>query len=510
MLFGFEANVDAIFVAGYVASMAFGLRYLLDGGSLASLILAGLAAGAAWGTKPTATAFVPPLILIGAGMVIARPIGGRSRIGHLLALGVATLIPCGYWFGRSLWMTGNPLYPMHVELFGRVILRGWYPSSAMSRSQFYLPVDDWPTFGSIVFMVLDARLVPLWVAAILGLWAIGRRWSRLDSVAMALGVLAVVNVVTYWLAIPYRTQQRFMLQALGLAAAPVARLLDRWPPLRWIALAMLTIHLTTAQNWPVGGEGRRAPWEFSDKIPKAAAAPLQLPLSPLSWLAYWQRVGGFEYLLSIALLVAGSFACAALWAMGFRRPTLRRWGLAMLSTVAVAVAVTLAFDVVNRRASRLTFPPFREYQRGWAALESLSPKTGTVVAYAGTNLPYYLMSGGLRNDALYVNIDAHPDWLLHDYHLSAAQRGDPPLWDTPRPGWDRIHPDYPAWLANLKSKGVRFVVTAKANPVDGPFNLADREGFTIERVWADAHPEVFERMHPIGEPDPEMRIYRLR
>src|SRR5262249_11271074 len=123
---------------------------------------------------------------------------------------------------------------------------------------------------------------------------------------------------------------------------------------------------------------------------------------------------------------------------------------------------------------------------------------------------YFLMAGRLRNDVFYINIDDHPDWLMHDYHRTAAERGDPLIWNSPRPGWDRIHADYDSWLANLRSKGIRFLVTAKANPVDGPFNIADTQGFTIERFWAETHPETFDRVYPRAEPDREMRIYELR
>ena len=32
----------------------------------------------------------------------------------------------------------------------------------------------------------------------------------------------------------------------------------------------------------------------------------------------------------------------------------------------------------------------------------------------------------------------------------------------------------------------------RVNPAEGSHNVADRDGFPIERVWAEAHPERFE------------------
>ena len=513
LLFAFEANVDAIFVAGYLAAVAFGLRYALDGGDVRSLLLAGLAAGGAWGTKPTATAFLPPLFVIGALLVARRPISVRLKLAHLASLAVATLIPCGFWFGRSLILTGNPLYPMHVEVFGRVLLRGWYRSSAMRMSQFYLPVGDWRSFGSIVFMVVDARLVPLWVLGLVGAWRWGRpRWP-IDRATWTLAGLAVLNVAIYWLAIPYRTQQRFMLQALGLAAAPVALLLDRGRAWRVAGTVLLVIHLVTSQAWPwsvFAADGVRPPWELSKLVPRSAAALMTFPSSREELLHYWNTPGGIEILAILAGTVIGSLAVAAAWAHAARSSSRGRIVGASVASVALLAAVAMAMEWTSPHPpSGLIFPRFDDYQRGWLALDQISPKAGTRVAYAGTNLPYYLMAGGLRNDVFYVNVDAHPAWMVHDYHRSAAGRGDPTLWDSPRPGWDRIHPDYLGWLANLRGRGVRLLVVARANPDDGPFNIADEEFFPIERVWADDHPEAFELVYPRAEPDPQMRIYRV-
>ena len=513
LLFAFEANVDAIFVGGYLAAVAFGLRYALDGGDVRSLILAGLAAGGAWGTKPTATAFLPPLVLMAVFLVARRFVPPRCKLAHLGAAAAALVVPCGFWFGRSLILTGNPLYPMHVEVFGRVLLRGWYRSAEMQRSQFYLPIGDWRSFGSIVFMVCDARLAPLWVLSLVGAWSWGRSRSLHDRATWMLAGLAVLNVAIYWLAIPYRTQQRFMLQAVGLAAAPVALVLDRGRAWRLAAVVLLVVHLVTSQAWPwsvLAPANVRPPWELSTKVPQSAAAPMTFPSSREDFLRYWRSPGGIEILAILGGTLIGSLAVAGAWAFAARAPSRGRIAGASAASVALLVAVAVAMEGTSPYPpSRLTFPRFDDYQRGWLALDHLSPSEGTRVAYAGTNLPYYLMVGGLRNDVFYVNVDSHPDWQMHDYHLSAAGRGDPSLWNSPRPGWDRIHPDYPAWLRNLRGQKIRLLVVARANSDDGLFNIADAESFPIERVWADVHPEAFELVYPRVEPDPKMRIYRV-
>ena len=133
------------------------------------------------------------------------------------------------------------------------------------------------------------------------------------------------------------------------------------------------------------------------------------------------------------------------------------------------------------------------------------------MAYAGTDLPFYLMGVGLRNEVRYVNVDAHPSWLLHDYQRHALASGNGPgTWPNPRPGWDRIHPDYESWLSNLRAQSIQLLVVTRANPSEGPHNIADRSGFPIERVWADRHPESFEMLYGEAENDPQFRLYRLK
>ena len=104
----------------------------------------------------------------------------------------------------------------------------------MRFSAYYLPITEWRALVDILLAVVDPRLAPLWLAALAGAWAIGGR-SSTRAGSIDLGTrrpLAVLNIALYWICIPYRTQQRFMLQALGLAAVPLARLLDRGRGLR--------------------------------------------------------------------------------------------------------------------------------------------------------------------------------------------------------------------------------------------------------------------------------------
>ena len=170
--------------------------------------------------------------------------------------------------------------------------------------------------------------------------------------------------------------------------------------------------------------------------------------------------------------------------------------------------VDLGFGAFDSRF-RFYPPSFPDFYAGWLNFEARCGPAGSRVAYAGTDLPYYFLGQGLRNEVRYVNIDRHRDWLLHDYHREALARGEG-TWPNSRPGWDRIHPDYWAWLENLDAEGIQLLVVTRANPDEGSHNIADAERFPIEKVWADSHPNRFQPLYGRNEQDPWFRIYRVR
>jgi hypothetical protein len=505
LLFNFEANVDSILVAGYLVSAYFFLRYALGDGEIGTLALGGLAAGGALGTKPTGVVFVPVLLGLAGLAVLVRRCTVRYKAWALLVLAATPMVMAGYWYGRNAWMTGNPLYPLQVQVLGRVILPGWYASDVMRLSQYYIPVEDFRAMGDIVLSVLDPRLAPVWVLALAGAWAWGRSKPPFRGWVALFSALALVNFAIYWFLIPYRTQQRFMFQALGMAAVPLARTFDRGRWLRALGVALLAVHLITPQSWPFAQGDESPPWDLSARIPSNFPGLIFVPFSPSLLRAVLKDPGAIG--LTIGNLGLGLGALAIAWAWG--RPGRR----ARLRALAVSLGV-VGLAIVAARSERddprrLFYPDFPDFLRGWLQLDLHVGPGGARIAYAGTNIPYYLFGVGLRNEVRYINVDAHRDWLMHDYHRAAQARGQG-NWPNPLPGWDRAHPDYHAWLANLRAERIQLLVVARVSTVGGAHNVADAERFPIERQWAESHPETFEPLYGVAERDGQFRIYRLK
>jgi hypothetical protein len=72
--------------------------------STGALVVAGLAAGLAAGTKLN---FLLPAVVLVVGLAVVAPRGGRWRA--LAAVGLSALAGGGYWYLRNLAHTGNPL-----------------------------------------------------------------------------------------------------------------------------------------------------------------------------------------------------------------------------------------------------------------------------------------------------------------------------------------------------------------------------------------------------------------
>ncbi len=364
---------------------------------------------------------------------------------------LAPLVSGGFWYVRNALMTGNPLYPLEVRLLGRSLLHGWYLSSAMESSPYYLRPADWRALGDLLLSVLDPRLAVCWIAALVVGVAIKRSARGEERRLIAVfSIMAALNVVLFWVFIPYRTQQRFMLQAVGLAAVPLAITLDRGKWLRRIAAFLLALHLLTPQIWPFAPVGGNPPWDLTPLIPNGISDPMLVfvRIARASQADGLRRSAlGLTLLIGIivsALVTVGMWSRVSVESSRSKA----RWSLIMVwSTLFFSLGYLDAWRDLTDPRLRF-YPAFPDFFAGWLQLESRSGTAGTRVAYAGTNIPYYLMAIGLRNQVRDVNIDRHRDWLLHDYHREARKRGQG-NWPNSRPGWDRREPDFAAWLDNL-------------------------------------------------------------
>ena len=150
---------------------------------------------------------------------------------------------------------------------------------------------------------------------------------------------------------------------------------------------------------------------------------------------------------------------------------------------------------------------------GWEVLEGAASASGSRVAYAGTNLPDYLLGIGLRNHVEYVSINRESDWRPHDYHRARIRSGNFELASDPWPQWYRADADVEAWIANLRRRRIEFLFVARENR-HGRLEPGRPEPprFPIEKAWADANPDRFVDLGPYrydAGTIPWVRVYRV-
>jgi hypothetical protein len=460
-----------------------------------------IAAGLAWGTKAPGLVFLPPWILF---MTLREAIFRPERtfistFAVFVSRWAVAISPVIYWWVRNIVATGNPLYPLPIEIGGFVIGDGWYGPDVMRMSPYFIPFSEWTAALDQLLAVSDPRVLPLVLLAFVW-WGkrffvtktLEERWVRI------LAAFGVLTIGLYWGLIPYRTQQRFFLHGLALFAPLIALAMDRFRVFKILCVISLCLHVFTIQGWPATLTINGPSWDLSPLIPNFI-----LGLVPLPDLLGRLLIGDIK---TISVLVM-TLGLAFFPVFRFRS---RRWltGLVTVLTfigfMGILAGEQRSFDQSGRGQ---TFPLFPDYERAWNAFDFITKSGPKRVAYTGTNLAIYLMGPKLANSVEYVNVNENASFMPHDYHLAmpAVQR----RWDDPRPTWERMDVSYDAWLHNLDERRIELVVVARANPDEGRANPFDEQGFPIERAWMDAHPQRFRPVYGHRENDPEMRIYEV-
>jgi hypothetical protein len=203
----------------------------------------------------------------------------RALVGPLLAFAAPIAVLVSPWIAKSLWLTGNPVYPLFYDLFGgpewSTALGGahqsWQRAIGMGRS----PLDFLLLPARVLFLGgegyehFDGRLHPL-LGVLLAIAPLGLR--RHPLAARALGAAGVWFVL--WAA--SSQQMRFLIPVLPLvtlaAVVGLHRLSERWlprPKLVADSLALILIALVVQANLRYLGQAPRlyaAYWTHSGEL----------------------------------------------------------------------------------------------------------------------------------------------------------------------------------------------------------------------------------------------------
>ena len=124
--------------------------------------------------------------------------------------------------------------------------------------------------------------------------------------------------------------------------------------------------------------------------------------------------------------------------------------------------------------------------------------SGAHVAYAGSNLPFPLYGRNLSNRVTYANVAMGPHAKVSDFPVV-----EPATTAEPTP--HRNGADFEAWLANLRALRCDTLFVSAMFPIVRLNVDHDRDGFPVERFWADANPQIFRRRYATKH----VRIYTI-
>ncbi len=256
-----RALPDAIMWTTYACGVLFVLRHARSG-RRSDLVLAGVALGIAAGTKWYGVSSVPVVVAIwlAARLLVSRRRGaGRAApvlrdgvlVGGLASLG---MLP---WLARNLVESGNPVFPLNVEVFGVTIFSA--PRDVI-RDEVGFSIADYAgrpeVLGKVAIKIVEGLggvpilcAVALVAALVLARPGGRERDSRVLVLAAGAALLAVLYTLTPATALGLRdtpslahANTRYAIPALMLALPALAWVCGRVRPLAGHALlAALTL-----------------------------------------------------------------------------------------------------------------------------------------------------------------------------------------------------------------------------------------------------------------------------
>lgn len=208
---------------------------------LAIVVVTGLAWGVAVGTKPNFYAFVAiGIVAVTVVMWFERKVHRLSILALLAAMAIAVLLPSYFWFLRAFMATGNPFFPITVELFGFRIFDGYSVNTMMNMPEgwrdalttFEWIVQSWreyyhetyPYTVSSGLGAVWATFVPLGIIYSAYLAVRGIRQRELRPLLCYM-ILLVAMFALWWIGL--RKLTRFALPWLPIACVLAAPLFGR-------------------------------------------------------------------------------------------------------------------------------------------------------------------------------------------------------------------------------------------------------------------------------------------
>jgi hypothetical protein len=443
-----NANNDVVAIALLVSSVAI-LLNARQATARGPLLVAGLAAGLALGTKLTV---VPPVGALTIGVIVLAALGaaeGRaSRALHAAGAWLAGLVVGGgLWYARNLIVSGTPFPFVDLGPLSK-------PEELQGRDPFSIAhyLTDTDVWGRFFRPALEERLGDLWPLVLLLAVAGVAVWLwRGGAVERMVAAVVVVAAIAYLLT---------PLGASGPEGSPVGFRLN----IRYLAPGLALALVLAAIPAPIAGRNRDL-WRIGALALFAGLTALNaIALEPIDT----DRIPG-SLLLALAV-VAAPVAIVMLARNGVPRGALAVGGLCAAILLA-GLGRAAEQDYLELRYSSLApeYPrdeqPSVELGQGLGGAYDWARGTEDArVGLAGT-------TGALFQYGLW-GLDSSNDVRFIGERLD---RGAFAEYDT-----------CPEWIAAVNAGGYEYLVTTPAYDQDNP----DSAGVPVEDTWLGKAPNA--------------------
>ncbi len=348
--------------------------------------------------------FVLPLLLLAVVVAVRR----AAPLRQLGWLSCGVLLPCGFWYARNVWLTGNPIYPMQISAFGHVIAAGWFDRSRWWRRPIIVRRPGGDSSSNRLVLVSGLGGLAHWRRRRdLGIgWRAGSNAGRrcMQGIGVVFETLALAQAALYWFVLPSEHRNGSCRR-------------------RW------------AWRWCLSQVWRRGRREIGKH--RGTGRSSGIVQAVLFALAGWQVLGrlSFSFSLPLAIIAAGA---------ALRWMPRARW-----LTASARSSWWAAVSSSGRRCAHSMNSRFQRFYPGAGFAARLLPRDGRSSSDRSRprapessrrgNKPALLsLRVGHRSDVEYVNIDDHPDSLPHDYHRERLRRGGTELAANPWPQWSPV------------------------------------------------------------------------
>jgi hypothetical protein len=436
------AYVDIMVCAWLLVALNF-LFNLRKDFSLKNTVILGLSLGLLIGTKTVALSFSFILIFFFIYLMFWERFASGWPILFLVFF-AAVIATGSVSYIKNFLETGNPLYPLSLEIVGRTVFKG-----VLDKANFTVFSDpkDY-SLGKILFhegMGAGAILFIIPGLAVFVSWLIKKRKvSAFDAILLS-SFLYFFVCYRYLFSLP-NVRYIYPLFAIGYVIALTAITRINFPvkALRWMVLVCVIASLP----------------EMARKS--------ELVLSLIA-----------SFLIFAVLLISFKY-----WQKNFLR-----------SVFALAIAGLFVLPFINDYYNRNEFESYvkmTKYTGFWPdaakAWEWLNRNTcGNNIAYIGRPVPFPLYGSNFKNDVYYASVNRTDPARLHCFPQGHYSWGKDFL--SMHKSFEEVNnyrsgADYSVWLSNLSRRNTDYLFVYS-------LHQTKEIDFPMEDVWAKQHPDRF-------------------